>query len=92
MLYHDKRHPGQLAEPEVSRFLTHLAVEEHVSASSQVQARAALVFLYRHVLNRPLGRLEGVERAKPSPPARRNGARQAPSRDELQTASPARRI
>ena len=92
VLYQDKRHPAQLAEPEVSRFLTHLAVEEHVSASAQIQARAALVFLYRYVLNRPLGRLDDVVRAKRLVAARPSGARQAPNREELLTAKPAPRI
>ena len=71
VLFHDKRHPDQMAEPEVVRFLSHLAVEQHVSPSAQTQARAALVFLYRHVLDRPLGRLDGIIRAKrPAAPIR----------------------
>ena len=60
ILFHGKRHPAELAAPEVSRFLTHLAVEEHVTPSIQGQARAALLFLYRRVLEQPLDRLEGV--------------------------------
>ncbi len=74
VLFHDKRHPAQMAEPEVARFLSYLAVQDHVSPSTQVQARAALVFLYRHVLARPLGRLDEVVRAerlaspRPRPP------------------------
>jgi hypothetical protein len=60
-----------MAEPEVVQFLTHLAVEEHVTPSLQTQARAALVFLYRHVLHRPLGPLEGVVRAARPERARR---------------------
>ena len=60
----DKRHPGEMAEPEVVRFLSHLAAEDHVSPSVQTQARAALVFLYRFVLQRPLHRLDGVVRAQ----------------------------
>jgi hypothetical protein len=50
--FHDLRHPAQLAEPEINAFLTHLAVECHVSASTQNQALSALLFLYRHVLDR----------------------------------------
>jgi site-specific recombinase XerD len=50
--FHDLRHPAQLAEPEINAFLTHLAVEGHVSASTQNQALSALLFLYRHVLDR----------------------------------------
>ena len=48
--------------PEITAFLTHLAVEEHVSASTQNQALAALLFLYRRVLNVDPGDLEGVVR------------------------------
>ena len=54
VLYHGVRHPDTMAEPEVNAFLTHLAVEGRVSASTQNQALAALLFLYQHVLNRPL--------------------------------------
>ncbi|HPM83859.1 MAG TPA: phage integrase N-terminal SAM-like domain-containing protein [Candidatus Anammoximicrobium sp.] len=88
VLFHGKRHPAQMAEAEVVRFLSHLAVEEHVSASAQVQARAAIVFLYRHVLNRPLGRLDDVVRAKPSPPARPRATRRPPDREEIVAAKP----
>jgi hypothetical protein len=82
ILFHDKRHPGQMAEPEAARFLSHLAAEERVSPSAQAQARAALVFLYRYVLQRPLGPLDGVVRAQRPVPvsvARRSrpGNRQA---------------
>jgi hypothetical protein len=42
--FHDLRHPAQLAEPEINAFLTHLAVEGHVSASTQNQALSALLF------------------------------------------------
>jgi integron integrase len=58
------QHPRQLSEPQVNRFLTHLAVDEHVSASTQNQALAALLFLYEKVLQQPLDRIEGVIRAK----------------------------
>lgn len=54
ILFHDKRHPKDMAEPEVNAFLTHLAVEGHVAASTQNQALSALLFLYGRVLNRPL--------------------------------------
>jgi hypothetical protein len=64
ILFHDKRHPDQLGETEVARFLSHLAVEDRVSPSIQSQARAAIVFLYRYVLRRPLGPLDGVVRAQ----------------------------
>ena len=48
--FHNKRHPGDMGEKEVSSFLSHLAVERRVSASTQNQALSALLFLYRHVL------------------------------------------
>src|SRR5438552_14481298 len=53
ILFHGKRHPLAMAEPEVNAFLTHLAVEGHVAASTQNQALAALLFLYDAVLGRP---------------------------------------
>ena len=48
--FHKVRHPAEMAEPEINTFLTHLAVKERVSASTQNQALSALLFLYRHVL------------------------------------------
>lgn len=63
ILFHHKRHPEEMAEEEVTAFLTHLAVNRKVSASTQNQALSALLFLYRHVLDRELGDLDGV-RAK----------------------------
>ena len=55
-----------MAAAEVEAFLTHLAVQDKVSASTQNQALNALVFLYRHVLRQDFGLLEGVQRAKRS--------------------------
>ena len=66
ILFHAKRHPKDMGAAEVGVFLTHLAVQLKVSASTQNQALNALVFLYRHVLGRDFGMLEGVERAKRS--------------------------
>ena len=63
ILFHDKRHPREMAEPEVNEFLTDLAVNGHVAASTQNQALCALLFLYEHVLERPLDRIDGVVRA-----------------------------
>ena len=60
ILFHDKRHPGEMAEAEVGRFLSALATQRHVSASTQNQALAALLFLYKHVLGQPLAFIEGV--------------------------------
>jgi len=64
LLLHTGAHPRQLAEADVNRFLTHLAVRENVAASTQNQALAALLFLYEHVLEQPLDRIEGVVRAR----------------------------
>ena len=58
------RHPAEMAEPEINAFLTHLAVKEKVSASTQNQALSALLFLYRHVLGREVGDLGEVIRAR----------------------------
>ena len=62
--FHGKRHPRDLGEEEVSAFLTHLAREGQVAASTQNQALSALLFLYKGVLQQEIGWLEGVERAK----------------------------
>jgi integron integrase len=64
IFFHRVRHPADMGKPELNAFLSHLAVKEHVSASTQTQALSALVFLYRHVLDRDIGLLEGVVRAK----------------------------
>ncbi len=64
IFFHNVRHPADMAEPEINAFLTHLAVKEKVSASTQNQALSALLFLYRHVLGRPLGDLGAVVRAR----------------------------
>ncbi|MBI4911122.1 MAG: integron integrase [Acidobacteria bacterium] len=64
ILFHGRRHPRELGGPEVGAFLTHLAVERRVSASTQNQAKAALLFLYRSVLGLDLPWLEEVVRAK----------------------------
>ena len=56
--------PRRWGAPEVEAFLTHLAVQGKVAASTQNQALNAIVFLYRHVLKQELGWLEGLERAK----------------------------
>lgn len=61
--FHGMRHPREMGSAEVNAFLTHLAVEEQVSASTQNQALAALLFLYRDLLERNL-ELEGVVRAR----------------------------
>ena len=64
IFFHNVRHPEEMAEPEINAFLTHLAVKEKVSASTQNQALSALLFLYRHVIGREVGDLGKVIRAR----------------------------
>ncbi len=64
ILHFGKRHPRDLGAAEVEAFLTHLAVEGNVAASTQNQAKSALLFLYREVLEAELPWLDNVERAK----------------------------
>jgi len=64
ILFHGKRHPQEMGAVEVEAFLTHLAVEGNVSASTQNQALSALLFLYREVLGVELPWLDNVVRAK----------------------------
>jgi integron integrase len=66
ILHHGKRHPRDMGASEVEAFLTHLAVAGGVSASTQNQAKAALLFLYQRVLGIELDWLNGVTQAKPS--------------------------
>ena len=64
VFFHHMRPPAEMAEPEINAFLTHLAIKERVSASTQNQALSALLFLYRHVLDRDIGDLGEVIRAR----------------------------
>jgi integron integrase len=64
IFFHGKRHPAQLSGPDVTRFLSALAVERHVAASTQNQALSALLFLYRDVLGVELPWLDDIVRAK----------------------------
>ena len=64
IFFHKKRHPVEMGETEIGQFLSHLATEQHVSASTQNQALNALLFLYREVLEKPIGYINGVVRAK----------------------------
>ena len=64
IFFHHKRHPAKLGATEVEAFLTHLAVDRKVSASTQNQAQSALLFLYREILGVELPWLDDVERAK----------------------------
>jgi len=64
VLHFDKRHPDEMGAREVEVFLTHLAVQGRVAAATQNQAKAALLFLYREVLEQDLPWLQNVEQAK----------------------------
>src|SRR5437588_12581045 len=64
ILFHGKRHPRELDEKDISAFLSSLAIEGKVAASTQNQALSALLFLYKEVLKEEIGWLEHVERAK----------------------------
>ena len=64
ILFHGKRHPQEMGAAEVGAFLSHLAVERQVSASTQNQAKAALLYLYKQVLEIDLPWLEEVVQAK----------------------------
>jgi integron integrase len=66
ILFHGKRHPADMDEADVTAFLTYLAEERSVSASTQNQALCALLFVYRHVLGRALGAFDGLVWAKRS--------------------------
>lgn len=65
--FHGLRHPAEMAEPEINAFVTHLAVDAHVSPSTQSQALSALLFLYRHVLHQEVGALHDLVRARNQP-------------------------
>ncbi|OGP32616.1 MAG: integrase [Deltaproteobacteria bacterium GWC2_42_11] len=62
--FHSNQNLLEMGEKEINAFLSHMAINEHVSASTQTQALCAIVFLYRHVLNKDIGLLEGLIRAK----------------------------
>jgi len=64
VLHHNKRHPRDMGAAEVEAFLTHLAVAKRVSASTQNQAKSAVLLLYKTVLGKSLPWLEGIELAK----------------------------
>jgi hypothetical protein len=69
IVFHNVRHPAEMAESEINAFLTHLAVREKVSASTQNQTLAAFLSLYRHVIDHQVGSLGQIIRAhKPERP------------------------
>ena len=64
IVFHHKTHPEHMGAEEISRFLTWLAVDRRVSASTQNQALNAILFLYREVLGKEIGYVNGVVRAR----------------------------
>ena len=64
IFFHGKRHPGEMGEPEITAFLSHLATDRKVAASTQNQALSALLFLYKEVLGMDLEWLHDVVRAR----------------------------
>ena len=64
ILFHGKKHPREMNEHHIRDYLSHLAVERKVAASTQNVALAAILFLYRDVLKQKLDRIEEVERAR----------------------------
>ena len=64
--FHKMRHPKDMGGPEINEFLTHLAVDSKVSASTQNQALSAILFLYRYVFGYDIGSLGDVVRARKS--------------------------
>lgn len=66
ILFHNKKHPKEMAETEIRQFISDLAVNAKISASTQTVALSAILFLYRDVLKQSLLYIDQIERAKPS--------------------------
>lgn len=66
IIFHGKRHPGQMGAKEIGTFLSYLATERKIAASTQNQAFSALLFLYKEVLNKEIEWVRDVEHAKKS--------------------------
>src|SRR5256885_4535036 len=64
ILFHHKRHPHDMDEVEIREFISHLAVERDITASTQTVALSALLFLYRDVLKQELPYVSQIERAR----------------------------
>jgi integron integrase len=65
ILFHHKRHPREMGAPEIAAFLTHLATDQNVAASTQNQALSAILFLYREVLHAEVETIEAVRAKRP---------------------------
>lgn len=66
ILFHSRRHPITMGDAEIREFITHLAVERRVAPATQNQALAAILFLFKHVLRKPVGFVEGIVHSKTS--------------------------
>jgi integron integrase len=66
ILFHKKRHPREMGEAEIRQFISHLAVQRQIAASTQTVALSALLFLYREVLKQELPYITNIERARKS--------------------------
>jgi site-specific recombinase XerD len=64
ILFHNKRHPLEMSEQEIRQFLSHLAADENVAASTQNVALSAILFLYRDVLKKELRYINNIEWSK----------------------------
>ena len=64
IFFHNKQHPNTLDKTHIEAFLNHLALNKTVSASTQMQALNALVFLYKHVLKLDVGEMDDLRRVK----------------------------
>ncbi len=65
ILFHNKRHPAEMGVPEVEQYLTHLAVNQNVAASTQNQALSAILFMYTHILHQPLTGIDALRAKRP---------------------------
>src|SRR5262249_46325351 len=65
ILFHQKCHPTEMGRVEIEAFLTHLAVDRHIAASTQNQALSTLLFLYKEVLRQEVGSVDAVRARKP---------------------------
>ena len=77
IFFHNKRHPMEMAEAEIGQFLSNLATDGHVSASTQNQAFNALLFFYREVLKQELGPVNSLRAKQPANP------RHCPSQEDV---------
>jgi len=64
ILFHNKRHPKDLGSEEIKNFINDLAVERHVASSTQNQALNAILYLYKKILNKEIGYIDEINRAK----------------------------